>query len=92
MIKSVFIIQNLGHKIEPMGNFTKPWEIVCFRDNGDAGDPVSKQSISGFILYVLGVLVSWQSKSQKSVSLSSSEVEYRTLLEAVKEVMFVVQL
>ena len=51
--------------------------------------PVSRQSISGFTLYVLGVPVSWHSKLQKSVSLSFSEVENVTLSEADKEVMFV---
>ena len=40
----------------------------------------------------LGIPVSWQSKSQKSVSLSSSEAEYIALSEAVKKVMFVAQL
>ena len=48
--------------------------------------------MSGFIFYVLGGPVSWQPKLQKSVSLSSSEAEYIALSEAVKEVMFVVQL
>ena len=41
---------------------------------------------------MLGVLVSLQSKLQKSVSLSSSEAEYIALSEAVKEVMFMVQM
>ena len=43
------------------------WEIVCFGDNDYYGDLVSKGSISGFIFYVPGVVVSWQSKAQKSV-------------------------
>ena len=47
---------------------------------------------SEFILFVLGVPVSWQSKLQKSVSLSSSEAEYVASSEAVKEVMIVVKL
>ena len=51
---------------------------------------MSRQSISGCILYVLGVPISWRSKLQKSVSLSSSE--YLALSNAVKEVMFVLQL
>ena len=41
---------------------------------------------------MINVPVSWRSKSQKSVSLSSSEAKYITLSEAVKEVMFVAQL
>ena len=51
------------------------------------GDPVSRRRISGFTLYVLGIPVSWQSKSQKSVSLSSSEAKYIALSEAVREVI-----
>ena len=64
---------NLGFKIEPMGNSNEPWEIICFSNSDYIGVSVSRQSVSGFILYVLGVPVSWQSQSQKSVSLSSSE-------------------
>ena len=84
--------KNLGLKIELMGNSNKPWEIVCFSDSDYAGDPVSRQNISGFKLYLLDEPVSWQSKSQKSISLSSSEVKCVALSEAVKEVMFVIQL
>ena len=47
--------------------------------------------MSGFILYDLGVPVSWQSKAQKSVTLSSLEAEWVALSEA-KEVMFIIQL
>ena len=56
------------------------------------GDPVSRQSISGFILYVLSVPISWQSKLQKNVFLPSSEAEYIALSEVVKDVMFMAQL
>ena len=45
----------------------------------------------GFILYVLGAPVSWQSKLQKSVSLSSSDAEYVALSEAIKELVFIIQ-
>ena len=53
---------------------------------------MSRQSFSGFILYALGVPISSGSKLQKSVFLSSSEVEYIALSETVKEVMFMIQL
>ena len=59
VIKHVIDTKNLGLKIEPTGNSNKPWEMVCFGNSNYAGDPVSRQSISGFILNVLGVLVSW---------------------------------
>ena len=82
----------LGLKIEPMGNSNEPWEKKCFSNGNYAGDPVSRQSISNFILYVLGIPVSWRSKSKKSVSLSTSGAEYIALSEAVKGVIFVAQL
>ena len=60
VIKYVLDTKNLGLKIEPMGNSNKPWEIICFSDSDYVGDLVSRRSISGFILYVLDVPVSWQ--------------------------------
>ena len=65
LIKYVINKKNLGLRIKPMGNFKEPWEIECFSNSDYAGDPVSKHSISGFILHVLGVPVSWWLKSQK---------------------------
>ena len=63
VIKYVINTKNLGLKIEPIGNSNEPWEIVCFSNNDYAGDPVNRQSISDFILYVGGVPVSWRSIS-----------------------------
>ena len=67
-------------------------KIVYFSGSNYAGDPVSRKSISGFILYVLDVPVSWQSKAKKSMTCLSSEAEWVALPEAVKEVMFMMQL
>ena len=58
VIKFVLDMKNLRLEIESMGNSNKPWEIICFSDSSYVGDPVTRQSISGFILYVLGILVS----------------------------------
>ena len=74
VVKYVLDMINFGLNIEPTGNSNKSWEMTCFSNSDYTGDLVSRRSISGFILYVLVVLVFWQSKSQKSISLSSSEV------------------
>ena len=58
MIKHVLDTNNLGLEIEPTEDDDKPWKIVCFRNSIFAGELVSRRSISGFILNVLGVLVS----------------------------------
>ena len=59
VVKYVLNMEMLGLKIEPMGNSNEPWKIVRFSNSDYAGDLVSRQSISGFILYVLVVPVSW---------------------------------
>ena len=59
VIKYVINTKSLGLKIEPMGNSSEPWEIVCFSDSDYAGDPVRRQSIIGLIFYILGLPVSW---------------------------------
>ena len=55
VMRYVLNTKNLGLKIEPIRNSHKPWEIICFSNSDYVGDLVSRQSISGFILYVLGV-------------------------------------
>ena len=50
---------------ELKGNEKEPWEIICFKDSNYAGGPINRRSVSWFIFYVLGTLVSWPSKTQK---------------------------
>ena len=65
VINHVLDTKNLELKIEPTRNANKPWEIVYFSDSDYAGDPVSRRSISDFILYVLRVPVSWHQRPKR---------------------------
>ena len=60
------------------------WHMVVFMDSDYAGDPVSRRSIAGYIIYLHGVPLLWRSKVQQSVTLSSTEVGWVLLSEAVK--------
>ena len=71
MIRYVLDTKNLGFKLESSSDASKPWELVCFSYSDYVGDPISRRSISGFTLFVLGVLVCWQSKAQQSMMLST---------------------
>ena len=42
VVKYILDMEMVGFKIEPMGNYNKPWEIVCFSDSNYAGDLVSR--------------------------------------------------
>ena len=52
-----------------------------------AGDIDSKKSISGFFMTFAGEAVSWQSKLQKFVTLSTIEAEYIAITESCKEAL-----
>ena len=67
------------------------WRVVVFSDSDWADDPETRISITGYIIYFMGVAICWKSKSQKGVTLSSSEAELVALSEAVKEVRFIHQ-
>jgi hypothetical protein len=66
------------------------WNMVVYSDSDWAGDKEDRRSVSGCVIFILGVPIVWKSKSQKSVTLSSSIAEYFALLEAAKDVKFLV--
>jgi hypothetical protein len=53
------------------------------------GRTETRISVTGFVINLLDVPVCWCSKSQKGVTLSSTEAEYVAISEAIKEVKFV---
>ncbi|CAA7024020.1 unnamed protein product [Microthlaspi erraticum] len=69
---------------------------ISYRNRGDfvvrgycdsdyAGDQDQRRSITGMVFTAGGNTISWRSTLQKIVALSSTEVEYVSLSEAVKE-------
>ena len=83
---------NLGLKFEPTQILDEHWTLVCFSDSDYAGDPDSRRSVSGYVLFVKSVPIAWRSKAQQSVTLSSSEAEWVALSETTKEIMFIINL
>ncbi|KAG3129934.1 Retrovirus-related Pol polyprotein from transposon TNT 1-94 [Phytophthora cactorum] len=66
----------------------KPGDNIDFRGYSDAdwaGDLADRKSTSGYTFMLMGAPVSWGSKKQSSVSLSTSEAEYIALSLAIQE-------
>ena len=61
--------------------------LQVFLDADLGGDVDSSKSTSGYIYTIGGTTVSWMSRLQKCVSLSSTEVEYVAIAEAGKEMI-----
>jgi transposase InsO family protein len=92
VIKYVMDTENYGLKMAPKSKGNgKMFDIETFCDSDFAGDKETRISVSGFIIYLCGVAISWRSKAMRHVTLSSSEAEYVSLSEAAKEVKFIVQ-
>lgn len=62
--------------------YRKTWDIedtrkiVCYSDADWGGDRIDRKSCSGMAAYHCGNIISWRSRKQQSVALSSSEAEY----------------
>ena len=52
------------------------------------GDVDSSKSTSGYIYTIGGTAMSWMSRLQKCVSLSSTEAEYVSIAEAGKQMIW----
>jgi hypothetical protein len=88
VVKFVIDTKNFCLQIKPAFK-GKNWGLRVFCDSDWVGDSETRISATGFILYLMNVPVCWRSKSQKGVTLSSTEAEYVALSEAVKEVNFI---
>ncbi|KAH7301632.1 hypothetical protein KP509_23G035000 [Ceratopteris richardii] len=62
-----------------------PLELKGFCDSDMAGDVDTRKSTSGYIFTLAGGAISWCSRLQKIVALSTTEAEYISATEASKE-------
>ncbi|XP_054717308.1 uncharacterized protein LOC129226705 [Uloborus diversus] len=67
-------------------------ELEGFSDSDWAGDKDDRRSTSGYIFSHAGGPISWCSKKQQTVALSTAEAEYMALSSATQELLWLVQL
>lgn len=88
MLKRIlrYLAGTINYKIIYESNDSKALE--GFVDADWAGDAVDRKSYTGFSFFVSDCLVSWESRKQNSVALSSTEAEYMAASEAAKEAIY----
>jgi hypothetical protein len=89
VIKFINDTKSFGLRVMPKLDDDFSWNLKVFCDSDWAGDPETRVIVTGFVIYLLDVPVCWRSKSQKGVTLSSTEAEYVAISEAVKEFKFI---
>jgi hypothetical protein len=70
----------------------KDLRVLSNVDSNYATDKETRRSVSGAIHTIGGTIVNWMSKTQQSVTLSSTEAEYVSLATGACEVKFIQQL
>jgi hypothetical protein len=70
----------------------KPKELVGYSDASYAPSSEDRKSISGYLFQMNGAAISWRSKKQPIVSLSSMEAEYIAITAAIKEAQWLAKL
>ncbi|KAJ0598803.1 putative RNA-directed DNA polymerase [Helianthus annuus] len=77
----------VGHGVLFQPN--KHLKIQAYTDADWAGDKGDRRSTSGYFTLVGGNLVTWRSKKQKVVALSSAEAEFRGIARGLAEVLWI---
>jgi len=65
------------------------YSVHAYCDSDWESCPDSKRSVSGYIVLFGQTPISWKSKKQETISLSSAEAEYRSLRKVVGELVWV---
>jgi hypothetical protein len=92
--KSIMRLAGYLKKNKPKLRIRRPrrWRIIAYTDSNYATDTHDRKSISGSIVTIDGSLVSWASKKQDIVALSSREAEYIASTVCSQEIIFAQQL
>ena len=64
-------------------------ELIGYCDSDYAGNPDNRLSMSGYLFTLFGGTVTWGSRAQKIVALSSTEAEYLGMGEGVKDCLWI---
>jgi hypothetical protein len=88
-IKYVIDTQNKSLVLKPTVSTNEEFILRGLCDSDYAGDRDTRRSVSGYVVYLNDALISWKSKGQRQVTLSSTEAEYVAIADICIELVFV---
>lgn len=91
-VKYVEQTKNTGLLIKPETEATNEVEMISYSDSDYTGNTDNRRSTTGFVVYTNNSPVSWRSKAQDTVTLSTTEAEYYALSHTFQELLFTRQI
>ena len=70
------------------GGHKEPLELVGYSDSDWAGDHETRRSTTAYLFQLAGGAISWKSRLQPTVALSSTEAEYMSACAAAQEAIY----
>lgn len=82
------------HEVGIVYGGTRQWpvDIIGYTDADWASNPNDRKSISGYVFLLGGGAISWSSKKQTTVALSSTEAEYMAATHAARHAIWLQRL
>ena len=71
------------------GGAGPPSVLTAYVDADWAGDPDFRRSTTGYVLVLNGAAISWKSKRQTAIALSSAEAEFMAASSLVQEMIYI---
>ena len=90
--KALYIVRYLAHTTKLCLTYTVDGPIngfVAYSDTDWAGDIETSRSTTGYSIFLANGIVSWLSKRQKRVRLSSTEAEYCGMTECCRQIQWI---
>ena len=63
--------------------------LIAFTDSDWASDKIMCKSQTGYLFQLAGASISWQSRAQKTIALSSTKAEYMALCDCCKQAKWI---
>ena len=63
--------------------------FLGYTDSDWAANPDDQKSITGYVLFLADAPVSWLTKRQKTIALSSIEAEYMAILDSTRQISWI---
>jgi hypothetical protein len=85
---AVHVFRYLAGTVELALEFQGKGQPVCYVDADYGGDAATRRSTTGYAFMLFGACVSWQSRLQRTVATSITEVEYMAACTSTREALW----